>query len=78
MSRYEGTDPPIGSYGVILHGGLRFAYTDVPMSGELLKDSPNCPEWVQDGTVYWVRHAIGGAVILGPVLRVEHKDASNP
>lgn len=64
------TYPRAGTHGVIESGGLRFHYSDLPMSGELLKDDPNCPEWVQDGTTYWVRHSLDGTVILGPVLHV--------
>jgi hypothetical protein len=63
----------IGTTGSLpVHGmpGLRASYTDIPMSGELLKDDPSCPDWVEDGKRYWVRHSIGGLQILGPVLDV--------
>lgn len=66
--------PKAGTSGVIESGGLKFHYSDIPMSGSLLRDSPNCPKWVREDVVYWVRHSIGGAVILGPMLRVEAKD----
>lgn len=57
--------------------GLRAAYTDIPMSGELLKDNPNCPDWIEDGKRYWVRHSIGGMQILGPVLHVMDSEQPN-
>lgn len=68
----DGKWPKPGTSGTIKSvEGYDLRYTDIPMSGELLRDDPNCPDWVQGGTVYWIRHSAAGSIILGPVLRVE-------
>lgn len=68
----DGKWPKPGTSGTIKSvEGLDLRYTDIPVSGELLRDDPYCPDWVQAGTVYWIRHSVAGAMILGPVLHVE-------
>jgi hypothetical protein len=73
-SRSKNRDPKPGTSGVLTTvDGYRVRYDDIPMSGELLKDDPNCPDWVEVGKRYWVRHSIGGMQIVGPILTVVDK-----
>ena len=68
-------NPKPGTSGVLTTAdGYRVRYDDIPMSGGLLKDDPNCPDWVDEGKRYWVRHSLGGMMIVGPVLQIESKD----
>ena len=68
----DGKWPKVGTSGTIVSvEGYTLAYTDMPMSREILNDGgAGLPEHEGAPLRYWVRMSAAGMHILGPVLDV--------